>query len=206
MLIKSLIKLTAKAMALIAALGGFTLFAEDWARAEVKDFSMCDGLSSQARGLCRGGVAAGCADGTGNAAACASIEGHLTDLGVTPPWKEPPPPCPCDYSIIPKTLDGPWETINGIQLNCGGSAGSNLHTMVLTDHMATTGLYTMLGARVDFNFLPFCAITDEPSNTDVNISVSNDERDSCAQAALNYARELDTLFPGVIDTSGCVEF
>lgn len=51
------------------------------------DFSICDGLQGAVFGLCRAGVAAGCADGSAAGAACASIEDQYAIIaGSQAPW------------------------------------------------------------------------------------------------------------------------
>lgn len=78
--------------------------------ADKPDFSICDGTSGAAWGLCRAGVAAGCADDSGNSRACREIEEEYTNVtGEVPPWNAPPPAtCPCDFSLVPKT-NPPWS-------------------------------------------------------------------------------------------------
>ena len=56
------------------------------------DFSPCDGLMGVERGLCVGGVAAGCATGEGDSQACSQIEETYESVtGQPPPWLVPIP-------------------------------------------------------------------------------------------------------------------
>ena len=50
------------------------------ATAAPPDFSICDGLTGAEWGLCRGGVAAGCADGTGDPTSCMMIEDNFAAI------------------------------------------------------------------------------------------------------------------------------
>jgi hypothetical protein len=52
------------------------------------DFSICDGRTGVALGLCNGGVAAGCNGSTGGTAACLAIEERYRTVtgGNEPPW------------------------------------------------------------------------------------------------------------------------
>lgn len=56
--------------------------------------------------MCRAGVAAGCADMTGSATACAEIEDMYEAVAGEPaPWVAGPPvTCPCDYAQVAKTV------------------------------------------------------------------------------------------------------
>lgn len=73
------------------------------------DFSICDGLIDDAKGVCRAGVAVGCADGTGNPTACENIEAQFLQVtGTEPPWGTPPSACPCDFEQLAKSLP-PWS-------------------------------------------------------------------------------------------------
>jgi hypothetical protein len=96
-----------------AVLFEMTVLPRGAAQADPPDFTICDGLSGAAWGLCRAGVAVGCADDppSGNSEACMSIEDNYAAVsGEDAPWIAPPlPPCPCDYSIVPQT-ETEWTT------------------------------------------------------------------------------------------------
>lgn len=84
------------------------------AQAAPPDLSMCDGLAGVALGLCRGGVAAGCAGEGGGTMACLVIEGNYRDVsgGVEAPWLAP------QYPVIRVAL----RTWAGIDLESGNVA------------------------------------------------------------------------------------
>ncbi|NCF24793.1 MAG: hypothetical protein GWP60_09660 [Gammaproteobacteria bacterium] len=90
------------------------------ASADPPDFSICDGLTGAAWGLCRGGVAAGCADGTGNPTACMAIEeNYMSITGEDAPWITPPVTCPCDY-LTDVPIDTAWDLVTTAVFNCAG--------------------------------------------------------------------------------------
>ncbi len=94
------------------------------ASADPPDFSICDGLSGAAWGLCRGGVAAGCADGTGNPTACMRIEENYRSVtGEDAPWITPPVTCPCDYlTDVPIATE--WAVCNKRVFKCPGDTAT----------------------------------------------------------------------------------
>ncbi len=84
------------------------------------DFSICDALTGAAWGLCRGGVAAGCADGSGNATACMTIEDNFRSVtGEDAPWITPPVTCPCDY-VTDVPIATAWVLVTNAVFNCTG--------------------------------------------------------------------------------------
>jgi len=88
------------------------------ASADPPDFSICDGLSGAAWGLCRGGVAAGCADGSGNPTACMSIEDSFrAATGEDAPWITPPVTCPCNY-LVDVPVDTAWVGTTDAVFSC----------------------------------------------------------------------------------------
>lgn len=88
--------------------------------AQPPDFSICDGLTGAAWGLCRGGVAAGCADGTGNPTACMSIADNFRSVtGEDPPWITPPVTCPCDY-VADVPIGTEWAFVTQAVFSCPG--------------------------------------------------------------------------------------
>ena len=88
------------------------------ATAAPPDFSICDGLTGAAWGLCRGGVAAGCADGTGNPTACMTIEDNFTSVtGGDAPWITPPATCPCNY-LVDVPIDTAWIGVTDAVFSC----------------------------------------------------------------------------------------
>ncbi|MDX1400384.1 MAG: hypothetical protein R3245_00535, partial [Kiloniellales bacterium] len=145
-----------------AVLGGVALFAPQMSRAAPPDFSICDGLSGAAWGLCRAGVAVGCADEppTGNPEACMSIEDNYAAVtGEDPPWIAPPlPHCPCDYSTVPQTeaewTTGIFGTFVEIFFSCpaGVLPGANFSSW--------DGEEFVVGAQITTNFDPnICAFS-----------------------------------------------
>lgn len=123
------------------------------ARAESPDFSDCDGMTGAAWGLCRAGVAAGCADGTGNSKACRQIEDTYTDVTGEPfPWNAPPPPtCPCDYSAIAKA-NPPWSP--------GVSEPIRFTCPLTVDGGRDVEIYDYLSAEVDDTRVVFYYVVD----------------------------------------------
>lgn len=103
-----------KFFSIFAALSGLALVSTGTARAEPSDFSICDGLSGVALGLCRAGVVVGCADEppTGSMTACMEIEDNYEmTTGGPVPWT-PLPECPCDYSLVPMDPVA-WQSADG---------------------------------------------------------------------------------------------
>lgn len=116
-----------KVLSILAVLSGLALVSTGTARADPPDFSICEGLTGAALGLCRAGVAAGCADGTGNPTACMEIEDTFMMVtgGDGAPWTaRPPTTCPCPYTEI--SMDaGEWQSsvdFNEIQFLCNADA------------------------------------------------------------------------------------
>ena len=88
------------------------------ATAAPPDFAICEGLTGAAWGLCRGGVAAGCADGTGNPTACMRIEDNFVSVtGVDAPWITPTVTCPCDY-MVDVPIDTAWAGVARAGFSC----------------------------------------------------------------------------------------
>lgn len=89
------------------------------ATAAPPDFAICDGLTGAARGLCRGGVATGCADGTGNPTACMRIEDNFASVtGTDAPWITPTPTCLCNY--LQHVPINTWVGVTDAVFNCPG--------------------------------------------------------------------------------------
>lgn len=110
-----------RAMTICLTIGISALAITPGVRAAAPDFSICEGLSGAAWGLCRAGVAAGCADDSGNSRACREIEDQYTDVtGLVPPWDAPPQAtCSCDFSLVPKSSP-PWspDPSNPVSFTC----------------------------------------------------------------------------------------
>ncbi len=112
------------------------------ASADPPDFSICDGLSGAAWGLCRGGVAAGCTDGTGNPDACMTIEDNFTSVtGDDAPWITPPVTCPCNYAAdVP--VDTAWDSVDVAVFNCTGDEARFAQVLPLPQLTQVTAIRT----------------------------------------------------------------
>jgi len=118
------------------------------ASADPPDFSICDGLSGAAWGLCRGGVAAGCADGTGNPTACMSIEDNFTSAtGVDAPWITPTVTCPCEY-LTDVPIDTEWDLVINAGFNCTGDEAFFIAGSPLPQQPQVTAFRTPLDGPV----------------------------------------------------------
>lgn len=172
-------------------------------RAGPPDTAICDGLTGAAWGLCRAGVASGCADGTGNPTACAEIE--ETYAGVTgeeAPWLTPPVVCRCDYNLAPKTeaywADSPFFTAIQYQCPTAGdttgawfaSGGEGIHLEEPVVLIMTTDGSSVCGVSA-------------PESTSYDIAPTPEEREACRQAVIAYATEFMALNPGVAVNDLC---
>lgn len=175
------------------------------AMSQPPDTSVCEGLTGAAWGLCRGGVAAGCVDGTGNPSACGNIEETFQKVtGLIPPWVIPPVTCPCDYGLVPKTAP-PWEVTisSGIQFACFSTSNS---VGFLSD--PATGV--LLGANigvVDNESQNGCAINvDMSPDEDLRIAIgplTPEELLVCRQDVITYAQEFMLLNPDILVDDTC---
>jgi hypothetical protein len=116
--------------------------------AQPPDFSICEGLTGAAWGLCRGGVAAGCADGTGSLTSCAIIEENFRSVtGNDPPWITPPVTCPCDYATdVP--IDTAWDTVTQAVFSCPGDEASFAAVLPLPQFPQATAIRTTTGEQI----------------------------------------------------------
>ena len=115
---------------------------------QTPDFSVCEGLTGAAWGLCRGGVAAGCADRTGSPTACAIIEENYRSVtGNDAPWITPPVTCPCDYATdVP--IDTAWDTVTQAAFFCPGDEAYFTAVSPLPQFPQATAIRTTTGEQV----------------------------------------------------------
>ncbi len=158
------------------------------------DFSLCDGLSGVARGLCRAGIAAGCADGTGNAMACMSIEENFVDAtGELPPWLTPGVDCPCDYSTVPQTAVA-WSDGAGnpkvIVLSCDS-------TEAALQAVNPTPQLPVVNAIVTTEVPPqlICQAVPQSGAGHVVGELTTEELAACRGEVLAYAADFLATFP-----------
>ena len=133
-------KMTTKALSIFVALCGLVFLSSGSARAAPPDFSLCDSLSGAAWGLCRGGVAAGCADGSGNMTTCSIIEENFSGVtGIDPPWVAPLPVCPCDFSTIEQTIViWPSTTTQPVEFRCPTATSASVVAALGGDNRIVT--------------------------------------------------------------------
>lgn len=156
-----------------------------------QDFSMCEGLSGAEWGICRAGVAAGCADGAGNANACDEIESTYESVsGSLPPWIEPPVECPCDYSLVPKTEDIWIVGTDGlIDFLCGDNSA----------YVATSGSdgLSLVNVGLDLESVLGCGAA-YGGETLVYVSpLTTEQQEACVAAVIDYGQELKALISDV---------
>ena len=168
------------------------------------DFSMCDGLSGAEWGVCRAGVAAGCADDSGSASACDQIESTYESVaGSPPPWIEPPVECPCDFSLVPKTADSwPADLDNRIDFSCQVSAdGVRFVEVDYLDATVTPHIYTAVltlpGDGVDYT--DFCSAINVDAFVDFAENLTPEEREACTASGIEYGRALKAVFGDLVD-------
>ena len=173
---------------------GICLFAGSGipAIAQSPDFSVCEGFTGQAAGLCKGGVAAGCdIDDTGPA--CEQIAELFTDItGAPPPWT-----CPCNFfSTVPMNSTNWGDTVI-LEGACDGNAVDRT-----TLDSETTDKPGFL--RVEFRGdLGTCRAISNVSDTG-SIILSPGVTQSCFEALTSYAQALDgQSFTEVIDLRMC---
>jgi hypothetical protein len=162
------------------------------------DFSVCYGLSGAGWGLCRAGVAAGCADGTGDPASCENIEDqYLQVTGNLSPWIEPPATCPCDFNVLPKTsppwsgtLEEPIEFICDLGLSAGFYTNDE---MPLTSIFVSTTGYVPPGEFSGY----YCNIIENDSwLIEVEI-LTTEVFDACFQDVIKYGQAFKALNPEI---------
>jgi hypothetical protein len=160
------------------------------------DFSICEGLSGAARGLCRAGVSAGCADDTGNPGACERIEINFVDVtGDLPPWLAPPTLCPCDYpSLVPLTAEA-WSDADGnpkaLALNCDAETAS-LQAINPLPQLPTVNALLTTGSPPQ----RICQAVPLTGLGEVAGDLTAEELADCRSDVLDYASEFLSLNPG----------
>jgi hypothetical protein len=177
------------AVAIVVSLGGLALVSTGTARADSPDFSVCDGLPRGAAGLCRAGVAVGCADElpSGNLMACQEIEEQYRDVaGTEPPWLAAP--CPCAISTFPTAL-WPSNELADVLFSC-----PPLPEVTELDGQAPEGvfIYMQVGFRAPWGLV--CDIADGTDSGTFNeleeISISTGSAASCRQDLIAYGNAL----------------
>lgn len=174
------------------------------AGADSKDFSTCEGLSGAEWGLCRAGVAAGCADGTGSASACDEIESTYTSFaGNPPPWIEPRVECPCNFSLIPKTTESWYSSGNGL-INFGCPVSSDGVRFFQLDspsgNTVSTWILTLSGGTTSdgIEYTDFCSVYSDEF-LDFAENLTREEVDACVASGIDYGRALKAILGDVID-------
>jgi len=178
---------------ILAAAAGIMFFMSAPLRAAPPDFSVCDGLTGAAWGLCRGGVAAGCADGPGTEA-CANIEATIRNVtGNEAPWIVPPAVCPCDFTAVP--ISGPpW---NHAIFSCPEN-GAAVEESPTTDFTAVVaGSVGGDPANLACLVIYWEQIPLEPYEIHENISL--DEYNACRDDIIAYGMELVATVEGTTD-------
>ncbi len=193
-----------KVLSIFAVLTGLALVPTGTARAEMPDFSICDGLTGASRGLCRAGVAAGCADGTGNPTACAEIEERymMVSGGDDAPWILPP--CPCDYSVVPATV-AEWTGSLGfseISYTCPPVPPQFNSFRAIFEPVDGSGavILPFLFVLEDFGVGAdegACGARSRSGSESRDGSISNEEVHSCYLDIIDYATEFMSANPGV---------
>jgi hypothetical protein len=162
------------------------------ATAAPPDFSVCDGLTGAARGLCRGGVAAGCADGTGNPAACMAIEDNFMSVtGVAAPWLTT---CPCNY-LVDVPINTAWIGVTDAVFSCPANIARVAAVLPLPQLPQVTAIITTEPQ-------PVCqAVTSSGGNVR---EINEEELSACREDVIQYG--LSLLFeavPGLAITDVC---
>jgi len=164
------------------------------ASADPPDFSICDGLSGAARGLCRGGVSAGCADGTGNPTACMSIEDNFASVtGEDAPWITPPVTCPCDY-LTDLPIGTAWDLVTDAVFNCTGDEAFFAAVLPLPQLPQATAIRTTEPQ-------PVCqAVTDTGGNVR---EINEAELSVCRDDVIEYGLAAIAANPGLTINDFC---
>ncbi len=181
-----------KALVFAAVLGSLALFSPGKAAAEAPDFSICDGLTGAAWGLCRAGVAAGCADGTGGTTPCTRIEDMFFDVaGVDAPWIAPPAACPCDYAAYVPLTAATWSVAGvpkNLAFNCPGDEAFFVAVSPLPQLPQVTAIRTTAGD-------PVCQAVPQGSGAGFVSDTTEDEHVVCRRDVISYGTAFKTLFP-----------
>ena len=194
-----------KALSIVAALSGLALVSTGTVRADPADFSLCDGLPRGAAGLCRAGVAVGCADvpPSGSPTACEEIERHYREVaGTEPPWLAAP--CPCSISTFPTTL---WPIMAEAEVlfSC-----PLLPARTFLDGQAPTGILILMQVGLSPPSTGFACRIEDGTDTglfneffaDIGASAAG----SCRQDLIAYGNALAAVFDddiAVVDS--CLE-
>jgi hypothetical protein len=183
-------------MVVLAAAISVVAFLPGPARAQQPDYSFCDGLTGAAWGLCRGAIAAGCADDTGDPTACAHIEeNYLAVTGEEAPWVVPPALCPCDFSLYPKSATV-WDA-GAIDFQCPETFA------VFRDNLDTEIGTTRSGPSAEN---PFCQMFDsglDASPAYLNEPVTLEQFEACRLDIIAYGQQFKASNPGVAINDTC---
>lgn len=161
------------------------------------DFSICDGLSGAGWGLCRAGVATGCADSTGNAIACGNIEDQFLQVtGNYPPWIITPVTCPCDYDVIDKT-NPPWgwdDDAFPLQFSCFPHQILLLGTSPISQGATSVSVVNFSTGQGPFP-KPGCGVQENGITIQHVPDLTTEEYEACTQEVIDYAQAFMALNP-----------
>ncbi len=159
------------------------------------DFSLCEGLTGVARGLCRAGIAAGCANGTGSPLACMRIEDNFVDAtGDLPPWLTPSTECPCDYSAVPQTAAAWSDAADDpkvIVLNCDSTTAA-LQAVNPTPQLPVVNAISTTEVPPQL----ICQAVAQSGVGNVVGELTAEELAACRSEVLAYASDFLAAFPG----------
>ena len=193
-----------KAISIALLLAGSLSLSPATISAASPDFSMCDGLTGAEWGVCRAGVAAGCADGSGSASACDQIESTYESVaGSPPPWIEPPVECPCDFSLVPKTLDS-WFVSDGesIIFSCVVADDGIRNVYLQAGRSTFAGITGIFSLPTNSEYSAFCSAMNNSTFFDFEEDLTPEEREACAASGIEYGRALKAVFGDLVD-DGC---
>jgi hypothetical protein len=189
--------LTASFAATLISLGGVAP-TNNSAIAQPPDFSVCAGLTGAALGLCRGAVAAGCADGGGNPTACMTLADNFrSTTGDEPPWLAPPITCPCDYYADVPITSG-WLTTPLAVFACPGDTAyfqgipSTVPQLPVVNAIRTTEMPPK----------PICQSVDADGNGNVR-EITEEELAVCRANVIAYGQAVMVANPALAVTDTC---
>jgi hypothetical protein len=190
--------LTASIAAILISLGGAAP-SYNSAIAQPPDFSVCAGLTGAALGLCRGAVATGCADGTGNPTACTRLADNFRSVtGDEPPWITPPVTCPCDYYADVPIATG-WLSTTLAVFACAGDTAyfqgipSSGPQLPVVNAIRTTETPAQ----------PICQSVDADGVGNVRTLISEEELAVCRANVIAYGQAVIVANPALPVTNTC---
>jgi len=181
-----------KLLGTVGTLMCFTIIAP--AFADPPGYTICAGLTGVAYGLCNGGVASGCADGTGDPIRCEDLAARYLKLtGTELPWIAPPITCPCDFNLLVDKMSPYWTTTPGSSLEF---VCSDLQAWLVTavgDLDPKTMVYVDTSSQIG----QICGALENDIVLDQKSFLTVEENEACIQGVLDYAQEFIALNPDV---------